>query len=99
MMPHPVNLVVPGSAIAPITYICLLSLTTVDMTVRGFTVLDGANNPSPCQRSSSPPPAAYAPARKNVRPRVLRTGNYSTPVLSEICLPVEHLPAGIRWPA
>ena len=36
---------------------------------------------------------------KNVRPRVLRTGNYSTPVLSEICLPVEHLPAGIRWPA
>ena len=63
VMPHPVNLVVPGSAIAPITYICLLSLTTVDMTVRGFTVLDGANNPSPCQRSSSPPPAAYAPAR------------------------------------
>ena len=34
-----------------------------------------------------------------MRPRVLRTGNYSTPVLSEICLPVEHLPAGIRWPA
>ena len=64
VMPHPVNLVVPGSAIAPITYICLLSLTTVDMTVRGFTVLDGANNPSPCQRSSSPPPAAYAPARE-----------------------------------
>ena len=64
MMPHPVNLVVPGSAIAPITYICLLSLTTVDMTVRGFTVLDVANNPSSCQRSSSPPPAAYAPARE-----------------------------------
>ena len=64
VLPHPVNLVVPGSAIAPITYICLLSLTTVDMTVRGFTVLDVANNPSPCQRSSSPPPAAYAPARE-----------------------------------
>ena len=64
VMPHPVNpAVAPGSAIAPITYICLLSLTTADMTVRGFTVLDVANNPSPCQRSSSPPPAAYAPAR------------------------------------
>ena len=45
VMPHPVNLVVPGSAIAPITYICLLSLTTVDMTVLGFTVLDVPNNP------------------------------------------------------
>ena len=64
VMPHPVNPVAPGSAIAPIAYICLLSLTTVDMTVRGFTVLDVANNPSPCQRSSSPPPAAYAPARE-----------------------------------
>ena len=64
VMPHPVNPVAPGSAIAPIAYICLLSLTTVDMTVLGFTVLDVANNPSPCQRSSSPPPAAYAPARE-----------------------------------
>ena len=45
VMPHPVNPVAPGSAIAPITYICLLSLTTVDMTVLGFTVLDVANNP------------------------------------------------------
>ena len=46
VMPHPVNpAVAPGSAIAPITYICLLSLTTVDMTVLGFTVLDVANNP------------------------------------------------------
>ena len=25
--------------------------------------LDGCSGPSPCQRSSSPPPAAYAPAR------------------------------------
>ena len=45
VMPHPVNPVAPGSAIAPIAYICLLSLTTVDMTVLGFTVLDVANNP------------------------------------------------------
>ena len=45
VMPHPVNPVTPGSAIAPIAYICLLSLTTVDMTVLGFTVLDVANNP------------------------------------------------------
>ena len=47
--PAPVNPVgtsfVSGSAIAPIAYICLLSLTTVDMTVLGFTVLDVANNP------------------------------------------------------
>ena len=35
VMPHPVNPVAPGSAIA---YICLLSLTTVDMTVLGSTV-------------------------------------------------------------
>ena len=26
--------------------------------------LDGCSGPSPCQRSSSPPPAAYAPARE-----------------------------------
>ena len=45
VLPHPVNPVAPGSAIAPIAYICLLSLTTVDMTVLGFTVLDVANNP------------------------------------------------------
>ena len=45
VMPHPVNTVASGSAIAPIAYICLLSLTTVDMTVLGFTVLDVANNP------------------------------------------------------
>ena len=45
VVPHPVNPVAPGSAIAPIAYICLLSLTTVDMTVLGFTVLDVANNP------------------------------------------------------
>ena len=64
VVPHPVNPVAPGSAIAPIAYICLLSLTTVDMTVLGFTVLDVANNLLPCQRSSSPPPAAYAPARE-----------------------------------
>ena len=42
VMPHPVNPVAPGSAIAPIAYICLLSLTTVGMTVLGFTVLDVA---------------------------------------------------------
>ena len=41
VVPHPANPVAPGSAIA---YICLLSLTTVDMTVLGFTVLDVANN-------------------------------------------------------
>ena len=29
---------------SPIAYICLLSLTTVDMTVLGCTVLDVANN-------------------------------------------------------
>ena len=29
VLPHPVNPVAPGSAIAPIAYICLLSLTTV----------------------------------------------------------------------
>ena len=45
VVPHPVNPVAPGSAIAPIAYICLLSLTTVDMTVLGFTVLDVANHP------------------------------------------------------
>ena len=85
VLPHPVNPVAPGSAIAPIAYICLLSLTTVvagspvgphslekrqttvkfpsrtdeflpktldcvslttvDMIVLGFTVLDVANNP------------------------------------------------------
>ena len=44
VLPHPVNPVAPGSAIAPIAYICLLSLTTVDMTVLGCTVLDVANN-------------------------------------------------------
>ena len=49
------------------------------------------------RRLRHPPPMRLR--EKNVRPRVLRTGNYSTPVLSEICLPVEHLPAGIRWPA
>ena len=42
VMPHPVNPVAPGSAIAPIACICLLSLTTVGMTVLGFTVLDVA---------------------------------------------------------
>ena len=42
VLPHPVNPVAPGSAIAPIACICLLSLTTVGMTVLGFTVLDVA---------------------------------------------------------
>ena len=42
VLPHPVNPVAPGFAIAPIACICLLSLTTVGMTVLGFTVLDVA---------------------------------------------------------
>ena len=42
VLPHPGNPVAPGSAIAPIACICLLSLTTVGMTVLGFTVLDVA---------------------------------------------------------
>ena len=42
VLPHPVNPVAPGSAIAPIACICLLSLTTVGMTVLRFTVLDVA---------------------------------------------------------
>ena len=42
VLPHPVNPVAPGFAIAPIACICLLSLTTVGMTVLGFTVRDVA---------------------------------------------------------
>ena len=60
VMPHPVNPVAPGSAIAPIAYICLLSLTTVDMTVLGFTVLDVPNNPIlVITVSGRPPPNTF----------------------------------------